>query len=118
MGLERVLWGPYLQVHTGRRTEEPLLVPVGLLSNLRVEDDDGADGAAPEEALHHLPRHPLILREVERGPEPEDVRVWRGWWSVVEREGDAGPVFAPQPHRPVALGGGLGGLLQPVSRAG
>ena len=58
----------YLQVNTGRRTEESLLIPVGLLGHFRVEEDDGGDGAGAEETLHHLPRHSLLLREVERGP--------------------------------------------------
>ena len=66
----------YLQVNTRRRTEEPLLVAVGLLRHLGVEDDDGADGSTAQETLHHVPGHPLVLGEVEGGPEPEYVRVW------------------------------------------
>ena len=33
----------YLQVNAGWRTEEPLLVAVGLLSHLWMKDDDGVD---------------------------------------------------------------------------
>ena len=58
----------YLQVNTGRRTEESLLIPVGLLGHFRVKEDDGCDGAGAEETFHHFPRHSLLLREVERGP--------------------------------------------------
>ena len=61
-----------VQVDAGRRTEESLLVPVGLLSNFSVKYNYHHVPAVSQVLLHGLPGQPVLLVLVELRPESVD----------------------------------------------
>ena len=83
-----------VQVDAGRRTEESLLVPVGLLSNLSMKHHHHHVPAVSQVLSHRLPGESLLLWSVKR-PRSEPVEG--------ERRGGGGCLHE-SPHVP-ALGG-------------